>query len=355
MDIQKTLSDFKKKIDVEIAGYLDDAIEKSEKEDFLITDSLKHVKKLILAGGKRLRPALMYYGYIGAGGKERKKMLKTSISVELIHMFLLIHDDIIDKDSKRHGIETINAKYKRIGDKYFPNQDSRHFGDSMAIIVGDTIGALGNQVIFNSGFRPDRVLKALWHLQSIVSKTVMGEAKDVYLQYKGKAKEEDVLEVYEFKTAKYTIEGPLQLGAILGGAGDEVMKNISRFAVPLGIAFQIQDDILGIFGDEKKLGKEVGSDIREGKQTILVTKAIEKASREQNFFLGRVLGKKNLEISEIEKFRKIIENTGSLDYARKLSSDLVMQSKKALDDLKIAAEARDFLAGIAEYMVNREI
>ncbi len=355
MDVIKTLADFKKKIDVEIADYLDEAIKKSEKEDFLITDALRHVKKLILSGGKRLRPALMYYGYIGAGGKEKKKILKTSMSVELIHMFLLIHDDIIDKDYKRHGIDTVNAKYQKLGQSHFLRQDNRHFGNSMAVIVGDTVGALGNQVIFNSGFNPDLVMKALWRLQSIVSATVVGQAKDIYLEHKGEAKEKDVLKVYEYKTAKYTIEGPLQLGAILGGASDESMKGFSRYAVPLGVAFQIQDDILGIFGDEKKLGKPIGSDIKEGKQTILVVRAMEKADKKQKYFLKRVLGKENLEISEIKKFREIIEDTGSLNYARKLSSDLVMQSKRALVDLKIKSEALDFLDGVAEYMIKREI
>ena len=354
MDIQKALADFKKKIDPEIEKYLNKAIKEGSERDRFVADSLKYVKKIALAGGKRLRPALMYYGYLAVNGKEKNKIIRTAVSVELIHIFLLIHDDIIDKDNKRHGIDTIHFRYQKLGEKLFPKDDSKHFGNSMGIIVGDMVSALGNQIIFNSEFSPALIVNALSKLQSVVSMTVIGEAQDVYIGYKGKASEKEILEMYKNKTAKYTVESPLHLGAILGGADDKILKSLSRLAIPIGIAFQIQDDILGVFGSEKKLGKSVGSDIKEGKQTILVSKAIENSGYSQKKMLNNLLGKNDLTTGDVKKFREIIIKTKSLDYAQDMAQKFISQGKREIEKARISKKARDFLLGIADYMANRE-
>jgi geranylgeranyl diphosphate synthase type I len=355
MNFKEEIADFKKKADREIEAYLDKSIKEARKNDKVIADALCYVKELILAGGKRIRPALMYYGYIGAGGKEKEKMLKAAISIELIHMFLLMHDDIIDRDGERHGKETMNRRYEKIGKKYFPKKDSKHFGTSMALIIGDMVAALGNQIIFNSQFDEKLIMKALHRLQSIISFTVIGEVKDFYIEYKGKASEKDVLDMYEYKTAKYTIEGPLCLGATLGGASESLLKDIAKYSIPLGIAFQIQDDILGIFGSEKKLGKKVGSDIEEGKMTLLVVRARKDSNKKQREVLDRILGKgKELTKNDIEIFRNIIKETGALDYSIQMANGCIEEGKKELEKLNFSQEAKEFLNGMADYMVNRE-
>jgi geranylgeranyl diphosphate synthase, type I len=355
MDISDTLGLFKKEIDREIEAYFERVIKETKKRDRLVAESLEYVKKFILAGGKRLRPALMYYGYIGAGGKERKKMIKTAVSIELIHAFLLIHDDIIDRDDTRHGMDTVNVRYGKLGKKFFKTENSSHFGDSMAIIIGDMIGALGSQIIFESGFEDRLVMQALSKLQSIVSYTVIGQSKDIYMEYKKKATEKEIMEMYEYKTARYTIEGPLHLGVILGGGDIKAVENLTDYAIPIGIAFQIQDDILGIYGNEKKLGKPVGSDISEGKQTILLAKALELSTSSQKKMLENMIYKKNINEEELVSFRNIIKETGSLDYAKKLSTKLIFQGKKALEKINLNREAKKFLNGIADYMIEREI
>lgn len=355
MDFGETLADFKKKADREIAKYLDEKIASAKKEDMVSAQALEYVKKFALAGGKRIRPALMHYSYLGSGGKEMEKIIKASIGIELIHLFLLIHDDIIDNDSKRHGMDTINARYEKIGKRIFFKKDNKHFGNSMGIMIGDMVNALGNDAIFSSGFPADLVMKALSKVQGIVSFTVVGEMKDVYIEYRNKASEKEIMKMYEYKTAKYTIEGPLHLGAVLGGASDEFCAKLSRYAVPVGIAFQIQDDILGIFGSEKKLGKGVGSDIAEGKKTILVVKALEKSSGSDRKKLQRILGDRNLNAEKINQFRNIIINTGSLEYAENLAGKLVLEGKEALEEIKIAPAAKDFLLGMADYMTSRQI
>lgn len=355
MSIKQELKNFKKEFDPILAEFFDNAISEVEKEDKLMSGALKHIKKITMSGGKRLRPALMYYGYLGVGGKKKKELLQASISVELIHIFLLIHDDIIDRDAKRHGIMTTHLKYKKMHEKFFWQDSATHFGVSMAIIIGDMVAALGNQALYSSKFKAETLIKALYKLQKVVANTVIGEAKDVLISFKGRATELEILDVCELKTAKYTIESPLHLGAILGGANDNTLEKLTELAIPIGIAFQIQDDILGIFGSEKKIGKPVGSDISEGKQTILVSEARKKADTKQLTILKNVLGKENLTQKEIEEFRKIIIQTGALDYAKKLAQNYIIEAKKEIVKIKLKKESKDFLMGIADYMMKREV
>jgi len=351
----EALAEFKEKIDPEMEKYFERIIGETLKKDRDIADALKHAKKIIMSGGKRARAAFMYYGYLAAGGKELKKIRRASMSIELIHLYLLIHDDIIDRDGKRHGIITLHEYYKKSGKRFFKNKDAKHFGTSMAIIIGDTINAMGNQIIFGSGLDPESVLRASSMLQDIISVTVIGESQDIHIENKGKATVAEILKMYENKTAKYSFEGPLHLGAILGGADEKFLDQLSRYAVPAGIAFQIQDDILGIFGSEKKTGKPVGSDIRQGKYTILVAKAFEKANSGQKKILARCLGNKNLTKKDIDDFRRVIIESRSLDFAKKLSLKLVVEAKKELGKIKMNPEAKKFFSDIAEYMIEREL
>lgn len=355
MSAEKKLLIFKKKLDPEIGKYFDRVIKEAKSLDSLVTDTLQYVKKLTLSGGKRLRPAFMYYGYLAAGGRDFEKIIKASMSVELMHMFLLIHDDIIDRDNFRHGQKTINTRYAEVARRHFPQRNAEHFGNSIGIVVGDMIGAMSNQVIYELNIKPELIVRALFKLQDIISMTVIGEFKDIHIEYRNQATEEDVMKMYEYKTAKYTVEGPLHLGAILGGADDEFLKKLSAYAIPVGIAFQIQDDILGIYGEEKRLGKPVGSDIMSGKQTLLVVKARKMAEKKSRLRLDDLLGKKDLSKKEIEEFRRIIKDCGACDYAANRARELVHKGKEAITGTKTNMEAREFLTDIANYIINRQI
>lgn len=355
MNIQSELGDFKVKVDREIEKYLDQVIEETSQRDLFMAEALRYVKMLILAGGKRLRAAFMYYGYLAGGGMDRERMLRTAVSIELVHIFLLIHDDIIDRDEKRHGVVTAHEHFRILSKKLFLRADSAHFGNSMAIIVGDMVGALGNQIIFESGFPPEHVLRALSKLQEIISFTVVGEAQDIMIEYRGKATEEEILSMYEHKTARYTVDGPLQLGCLLAGGTTELSEMLGRYAIPLGIAFQIQDDILGVFGSEEKLGKPVGSDIEEGKVTILVSKALKLASKKEQKELLAILAKgERLSISDIERFREILKTSGALEAAQVMARAFIEKGKQEILTREFPLESKEFLIGIAEYMEKRD-
>jgi geranylgeranyl diphosphate synthase, type I len=355
VDAKKELQKYKAAVDRELVEYFAKKLREMQTMGISAKDVVKSIRDLTLAGGKRLRAAFVRAGYVGAGGREIEKIVEASMSIELTNIFLLIHDDIIDRDGVRHGVETIHKKYEKLARRIYPKLDPVHFGDSLAIVAGDMAAAFGNDILFNSRFAPEKIQKALVKLQEIVVNTVSGEILDVMLEAKGSASEKEILEVHRNKTAKYTVEGPLHLGALLAGAGQRELEILSAYAVPVGIAFQIQDDILGAFGDEKKLGKPVCSDLREGKQTLLVAKALEFGTAAEKRVIKNLLGKKDANQKEVETFREIVVSTGSLKYSQDLAKRYVAEGKAVIEKSNFDSKTEEFLVGIADYIVNREI
>ena len=357
MDISSELKKFKGELDPLLADYFDRAIAEARKENVFVADALKQVKRIVLGGGKRLRSALMCQGYLAAGGRDRQTMLETSMSVEVVHTFLLIHDDIIDRDDFRHGERAVHSHYAALGKQFLTAHEAAHFGDAIGIVVGDMVSAFGNDIIFRSAFPDGKKFRALSELQKIVAYTVIGQTMDIYGEYRKRVSEKDILKMYEYKTAKYTVEGPLALGALLAGASDEFIAALSGYAIPVGIAFQIRDDILGTFGSESKLGKPVGSDLAEGKRTLLVSFA-EKASDAAGKKRIEALLSKRHAVTErdVKAFRVILEETGALERARTVMERYVEEGKRALDGvIGMHPDAKAFLIAVADYIVKREV
>lgn len=357
MDVIEVLKGYKNRLDPLLKDYFSRKVKKVEKNNVLAAKTAAMIADFTLAGGKRIRPALVYYGYLAAGGKEEEKILEASMSIELAHIFLLIHDDIIDKDEKRHGVATLHERYKKIGRKLGPEKDETHFGNSMAMLAGDMAYSMANEILFSSQFDPAIILRALKKMQDIVYTIVPGEMLDVIMEIRGRSDEKEVLQMYKDKTSSYSFEGPLHLGAILAGADDpKFLSEFTAYAMPLGKAFQIRDDIIGLFGTEKKIGKPIGSDVIEGKQTILLVKALKDGSVSQKNILKKYLGKKDLTKDELEEFRTAIRDTGALEYSQDLSSRLVAEAKVALSKIDFQnEEAREFLEGLADYIIVREV
>ena len=355
MDAKIELQNYKKILDKKLAQYFAKKLREMREFGPSARGAVKNIRDLVLAGGKRVRAGFMYWGYLAAGGEEFEKIIEASMSIELTHIFLLIHDDIIDRDDFRHGMSTVHKKYERLARRFYKKVDSKHFGDSMAIVVGDMAAAFGNDIIFNSRFAPEKKQRALSKLQEIVTNTVSGEILDVILEARGWASEKEILKVHKNKTAKYTVEGPLHLGVLLAGADNKILRALSEYAIPVGIAFQIQDDILGAFGNEKKLGKPVCSDLREGKQTLLVAKALAFGNKSERRVIKALLGKENVSEKEIELFRETVKNTGSLKYSQDLARKYVEEGKRAVEKSNFDQRTKQFLIGIADYIVSREV
>ncbi len=187
-----------------------------------------------------------------------------------------------------------------------------------------------------------------------MNKVEFGQELDVVSSRKDEITKEEIFRIHKLKTSKYTFEGPLLIGALLGGAKQSDLEILKGYSTPLGLAFQLQDDILGVFGDESKLGKPVGSDIREGKKTFLLLKAKETCSKSDKKILESILGSKNLTAKNINKVREIITRSGSLEHNKQLIHELLKEAKDEISELEINGDGKTFMINLVDYLSERD-
>lgn len=359
---KNNLINFVGEIDKKLELYWQTEIEKNfgfgQKQKDLVKEMLLHASEHNLRSSKRIRSALVYYGYLlGQKLKTEKtqKIKKTNEiwrvceAVELIHTSLLMHDDFMDRDVVRRGKPTTQ--------EFFAKGD-RHYGDSMAVCVGDAVLCLGYERFLEANLNKESLFVAMRQLLRGITNTAFGQAFDNSLVKLGKFSSQDVLDLHYAKTALYTYETPLLSGAILSEVSNEVLEILKNYSKYAGIAFQLQDDILGVFGDEVKTGKSSNSDLLQGKVTMMYIKAMEVATDLQKQKIGCVWGNEKAEIEQIEEVKEIFKQTGSYDYsvgeAIKLAQ-LAAEEAKKLREFDLNVESVDFLEGIATYMVERSM
>ena len=355
MENLQIFSDFYKRTAKEINKYLKEFNESLVKDQTgYLKENLELLKNLN-SDGKLIRGFLIALGY---------KMLKEdvnysyylSLAYELFQTSILIHDDIIDNDNLRRGKDTIHyANYKKY--KSLNDGDAKKASESIAICIGDYGFFKVNEIIINNYKNSPHFAKLFKYYNDIVLKTVEGEIVDVVLSFEGKYNavekdlEDNIMLIYKLKTAFYTIIGPLCLGLILGGAEDEKLKDIKIFGEKIGIAFQIQDDILGIYAD---MGKVIGSDIKEFKQTILYCYTL-KNEKYKNELL-KYYGKENITELEIQETRRIFKECGAYEYATNLMNKYYDES---IDIVKnnnwIKDEDKSIIYGFIEFLKGRKI
>ena len=351
MAIDKVLKLYKEKIELRLKTFLDEKIAEAEKISDSSREIMQYIKEFNLRGGKRIRSILIIMAYKSLGGKNENAIIDIAVSAELMNSFLLIHDDIIDDDDLRRGGPTMHRIYT---EKYKNYDNPKKFGESMAIIAGNLLATIGNEIISKSDFDEEKKLRLLQKFNKVIKLTWYGQIVDVFSSLRTDVTEEDISKMHKLKTATYTIEGPLHMGAIAAGASDEQLKTLTNYAIPLGQAFQIKDDILGMFGSEVKLGKPADSDIKEGKKTLLILKAIENSDKEQKEFIKNNLGNKNIKEKELIKLREIIKETGSLYYSENLAEKLVKKAKDAIKNSDFEKQGKDFFLEIADYIIKRD-
>ncbi|MCS7139194.1 MAG: polyprenyl synthetase family protein [Candidatus Nezhaarchaeota archaeon] len=316
---------------------------------------IEEIARFTMSGGKRIRPSLVVLGYAGSKGVIDGRIIKASISIELAHSYLLIHDDIMDRDELRRGRPTVWKVFEGLHKDAYGYEGATHYGFSMAIIAGDLAATYAIQALLQSEYEENAILRAVKLMQDVIEKTGYGQILDMALEKEplSAVKEEDVLKVNELKTAVYTVEGPLKIGGILARADDDLLEAYSNYAIPVGIAFQLQDDVLGVFGDEAVVGKPVGSDIREGKRTLLVIKAWESATPEQRRVLEKVLGNREASREDIEAVRDIIRSSGALDYIKELALKLSSEGMAAIERADVSSDVKEILIDLAKVVVER--
>ena len=345
-----SFTDYLKQYNADVNPVLESLFEKERKrlsEIVPMAGVMARDYQHFLEGGKKLRGTQIFLGFEMFGGKEKDQILLGSLVIEIIHSFLLIHDDIMDEDDLRRGEPTMHKKYA--------SQYGDHYGESLAINLGDE-GCFFAIGLLNSLNLPrERLSRATEFLGKMLFEVGIGQALDITYENEKEFIEEKVLRVHRYKTAEYTIPGPLTIGAILAGVDDpKILQAIKDFGIPIGIAFQIWDDELGMFSTEEELGKPVDSDIKEGKLTLLIVKAMEKATGEDLEFLKSNYGQENLSEEEVERIRQIIKDTGALDYSQNLSRNLVEEGKKFIPEITRDPKYRQLLTELADFVIERK-
>ncbi len=293
-------------------------------------------------GGKRIRAFLVKLGYELEGKVADESLIPATISYELFQTGVLAHDDIIDKsETRRHK----PSMYMQLG--------GFHSGVSKAICLGDFGLITASDIISATDFDANLKLRASQHQNSVFIKTIAGEIKDFELSETKDFKEADIIDMYTLKTAWYSLTGPLLLGAILSDASQKTLENLEQFGVNAGIAFQIIDDVLGIYGDESMIGKSVKSDICEGKKTILLSHFLSEATDEDRQMLFNIYGMPYCSDEQLETVRWLFETYGTLEYAKEQSLNYTNNARDYLSKLEITEQSKQMLSELLEYLTSR--
>lgn len=338
----------KSRIDEELANYMDFKV--NETPDPFVKTIVQMIREFTISGGKRIRPILVVAGYSLFGDPD-EKIYKAALSMEISQTYFLIQDDVMDRSPTRRGRPSFHVRVNN--DLYAGRSEMQHEAESVSIIASDLADAYCHEILLSSGFSPELSAKADLELSKIFETTGFGQLVDIRSASDDSFSSNDLIRLHLWKTARYTIQGPLSLGAILSGTSED-LNDLSEFGFLVGLAFQIQDDILGLFGEESVLGKSVKSDVNEGKKTMLMLKAMELASAKDSDFIWGALKSGNVSDSDFNRLREIVKTSGSLEYSEKLCGDLVKKSKEHLSRIKGKPEIVEFLSWLSDYIITRK-
>ena len=323
----------------ESAEKVDKFIEKVvdlESEPQILYRAARHI---IDAGGKRLRPFLVLKSCKLVGGSE-EDALATASSLELLHTFTLLHDDIMDQDEKRRGVPSVHTKWDV----------------PIAIVAGDLLFAKVYEAITKhtdiKRVKPKRILQVMQEVSEATIVLCEGQTRDMMFETKETVSEAEYFKMIEGKTAAL-FETSARCGGLLGGATKSKVKRLGEFGRYAGIAFQVIDDVLALTADEKVLKKPVGNDIREGKRTLMVVYALEKASKRQRKKILETLGNKNASREQIQETIRLIDSLGAIRYAKKLADRYIKKAKKALARFPDSEDKED-LINLADLIFARQ-
>jgi len=301
----------------------------------------------LLAGGKRLRPAFCYWGWRAAGGEDCPEIYVAAAALELLHASALVHDDVMDASNTRRGMPAVHRQFSaRMADAGFADA-AEAFGAGTAILIGDALLAWTDELYHGSGLAAHALQRGQPVLNAMRTEVVSGQYLDLVNQMTRTETVQSAMRVVLYKTAKYTIERPLHLGAALAGGPPEVAETCTEYGLPLGTAYQLRDDILGVFGDPAVTGKPVTGDISEGKRTVLIALTRERASAAQLRVLDRHLGDRRLTEAGAAQVRAVITDSGALAECETLISASVKEAIAALDGAPITEPARQALTELA--------
>ncbi len=343
----------------ELAVFLDskrDMLTAISPDTLVLLDSIR----TLVTGGKRLRALMCYWGWRGAGGGENSsEIVSTGVALELFQAAALIHDDIIDRSDIRRGGPSVHRQFSLLHTTNRWSLDAERFGHAAAILTGDLCLSFSEEVFAAIGRPTAAGTRARKVFDLMRAEVMAGQYLDILEEVSGPARPAETAvqraqAIIRYKSAKYSTEHPVVLGGALAGADEGLLAGYSAFALPLGEAFQLRDDVLGVFGDPAATGKPAGDDLREGKRTVLVGLTLTAAGEKEARFVDERLGSQELGDAEIDRIRSIIVESGALAAAETLIEDYSAKSFAALDSLEIPLGTAASLRALATASVRRK-
>ncbi|MGP6294577.1 polyprenyl synthetase family protein [Caldiplasma sukawensis] len=310
---------------------------------------VEELKRYTIEGGKRLRPIFVVQTFKMLGGTS-EEIYKAAISFELSQSFFLIHDDIMDKSDLRRGKKSF---HRRMEDLIGDIKEREHMGMSLAIVAGDLAVDYTYDALIRADFPLELKIKAIKEMTETIKVTGYGEGLDMLSSAGIKLKSNDLVRIHLRKTARYTIEGPMVMGAYLSGNENQI-KLIRAYGNLAGLAFQLVDDIIGLYGTDEEIGKPAKSDVNEGKQTLLMIKAMEHDNGRFKNDIERILSSGNVTDEEFNYVRQIVIKTGSLEFSKRLVENLADSAKKYLAKIEGKEENKEFLMWLTDFLIKRK-
>lgn len=321
--------------------------------DLTVVETMNLLAEFVLRGGKAVSPFLTKLAYEIGGGQNPSTILEIEGALELHHKYLLLLDDIVDRDQQRYGGPTLEQAYR---EKLIGEKNSEHRARSLAMIDGSLLISLSKQLLLQSDYPAEILLECLQIIHQHMSIEALAGWKIHYYQNTqslAAANPDQFIKGLELVTARYKFMGPFEIGlALASNHNADIHNALARYASCVGTAFQVHDDILGLFGEIDTTGKPVGNDVREGKKTLLLQVAYQRADYSDRSFLESVVGQE-ISPDELERVREIIHRTGSLEYSKQLSSYYIEQGIAALNILPDSRQKQHLIA-LAHFIISRE-
>lgn len=310
-------------------------------------------QEFVLGGGKRLRPAFCYWGTRALGLADSDAVIAAAASLELLQACALVHDDVIDRSLMRRGQRSVHERFAAMHRDQGWYGDPAAFGNATAILLGDIFLVWSDAMLASSGVSDDALRRARPVHDSMRVEIMAGQYLDVLEQALGGGSVERALRVARFKAAKYTVERPLHLGSAIAGGDPTATAVFSAYGLPLGEAFQLRDDLLGVFGDPALTGKPAGDDLREGKRTVLIALAAEASGATDRAVIDRGLGNPSLDDAGVDDLREVITSSGAAARVESMIDERVGTAVTALETGRFEPVARDALVALAAAATRR--
>lgn len=336
------------RVDARILGLLDVELVRWRAVDPELGEPIGTLRALVAAGGKRLRPAFCHWAFVGSGGDpDDRLVVDAGAALELLHTFALVHDDVMDGSDERRGLPSVHRAFIERHRELGWRGDARRAGEGAAILVGDFAFVYADILL---GEVPTAARTIFDELRL---ELCVGQYLDLIGTASASRDPEQAVRIERYKSSKYTVERPLHLGAALAGAGPEVHAALTDVGLPLGEAFQLRDDLLGVFGDRSVTGKPVGDDLREGKLTPLIAAASARVRGPERAVLDRV-GRADLTADDVGAIQDVLLDCGAVAEIEERIAARVADALRALDGAPITAEARDALGDLTRFAAWRD-